>query len=336
MSTVKCYLFGQFHLQCDDRIWYGPESAKACELLCYLLIHGLQPQRRERLASLLWEDYSTAQSKKCLRQALWQLQSACASFICASSDLILVTPEWVRLNPEVDLWKDISVFEQAYAAAPKNTELDAGCVQLLDNAVQLYRGDLFEGLYRDWCLFERERLQNVYIAMLDRLMSHCAAHEAYESALAYGAHLLRHDPASERTHQRMMRIQYITGDRTEALRQYERCVAALRDELGVIPAGATTALYERIRADDLDPIETTPDTNWYPPDAPSMPAFLNRLKQIYLTLTGLQKEVRQEIERVEQFLGGSDSAPTPSAMQTAPLGRLATTGRVPVPPENSS
>jgi DNA-binding SARP family transcriptional activator len=302
MSKVKCYLFGQFHLQCDDRIWYGPESSKACELLCYLLVRWRQPQRREHLASLLWEDYSTAQSKKCLRQALWQLQSACASFLGAPPGLILVTPEWVRLNPEVELWKDVSVFEQAYAALPKNTEMDAECAELLDNAVQLYRGDLFEGLYRDWCLFERERLQNVYIAMLERLMSHCVAHGAYESALDYGARLLRHDPASERTHRRMMRIHYINGARTEALRQYERCVVALRDELGVIPAGSTTSLYEQIQANDLEPVKTATSANRYPPDAPSMPAFLNRLKQIYLTLTGLQKEVRQEIERVERYV----------------------------------
>jgi len=311
MSTVKCYLFGQFHLQCDDRIWYGPESSKACELLCYLLAHPRQPQRRERLAGLLWEDYSTAQSKKCLRQALWQLQSACASFLGATSHLILVTPEWVRLNPEVDLWQDINVFEQAYAALPKNTEMDTGSLKLLDNAVQLYRGDLFEGLYWDWCLFERERLQNVYITVLERLMGYCVAHEAYESALAYGARLLRHDPASERTHQRMMRIRYITGDRTEALRQYERCVVALRDELGVTPSGATATLYEQIRGDDLEPVKTTPSTNWYSPDAPSMPAFLNRLKQIYLTLTGLQREVRQEIERVERYVSDSDSMSAP-------------------------
>ena len=37
----------------------------------------------------------------------------------------------------------------------------------------VYRGDLLEGCYQDWCLFERERLQNAYLAMLDKLMVRC-------------------------------------------------------------------------------------------------------------------------------------------------------------------
>jgi DNA-binding SARP family transcriptional activator len=311
MSMVKCYLFGQFHLQRDDCIWYGPEIGKALELLCYLMIHPYQPQRREHLSNILWEDYSTVQSKKCMRQALWQLQAACNTFLgIASERLLLVTPEWVQINPEVGLWRDISVFEQAYAALPRDAMMNAKCAQLLDNAVQLYQGDLLEGLYQDWCLFERERMQNIFIDMLDKLISYSVAHQIYESALAYGARLLFHDPASECTHQQMMQVHFITGDRTEALRQYERCVVALRDELGVSPTRRTTELYAQIRANNLEPVKTASSTTSYPPDASSMSAFLGRLKQIYLTLTGLQGEVGQEIERVERYLSECDSTNT--------------------------
>ena len=34
----------------------------------------------------------------------------------------------------------------------------------------VYDGDLFDGCYQDWCLLERERLQNVYLVLLDKEM----------------------------------------------------------------------------------------------------------------------------------------------------------------------
>jgi hypothetical protein len=40
-------------------------------------------------------------------------------------------------------------------------DLNEAQAQLLKDAVNLYCGDLLEGWYQDWCLFERERLQSI-------------------------------------------------------------------------------------------------------------------------------------------------------------------------------
>lgn len=92
----------------------------------------------------------------------------------------------------------------------------------------------------------------MYLVMLDKLMEFCEAQQQYETGLAYGSRILRHDPARERTHRRLMRLHCMSGDRTSALRQYQHCVVALEEELGVRPARPTEALYEQIRADRLD------------------------------------------------------------------------------------
>ncbi len=42
-------------------------------------------------------------------------------------------------------------------------------------AVLLYKGDLLEGYYQGWCLLERERLQNMHLNTLDKLMVFCQA-----------------------------------------------------------------------------------------------------------------------------------------------------------------
>jgi DNA-binding SARP family transcriptional activator len=119
-------------------------------------------------------------------------------------------------------------------------------------AIAVYRGDLLEGWYNDWCLMERERLQSAYLALLDKLMGFSAARREYEAGLVYGQIILAHDRARERTHQRMMTLHSLAGDRTGALRQYRACVAALNEELGVAPSPRTSQLYERIAAGEVN------------------------------------------------------------------------------------
>jgi two-component SAPR family response regulator len=127
------------------------------------------------------------------------------------------------------LWLDVEVFERAFMLVQRQRGADStrAHVESLQEAVQLYRGDLLEGWYQDWCLYERERLQNMYLVMLDKLMCHCEAMREFELGLFYGSQILRYDRAHERTHRQLMSLQYLSGDRTAALRQFERCVAAL-------------------------------------------------------------------------------------------------------------
>src|SRR5215475_11711879 len=104
MSIVKVFLFGQLSVECNEKVWNGPEGCKSRELFCYLLMRRKAHHNRERLASFLWEASSTAQSKKYLRQALWQIQSSCDDHLGKENGrLFLADPEWVQVNPEVDV-----------------------------------------------------------------------------------------------------------------------------------------------------------------------------------------------------------------------------------------
>jgi two-component SAPR family response regulator len=113
--------------------------------------------------------------------------------------------------------------------------------------VALYRGSLLENWYQDWCIIDRERFQNMYVAMLGKIMLHCQSVGAYTEGIDYGHTLLSIDDANEQTYRRLMRLYYLDGDRTTALRQYQRCEAILRSEFQVKPSYRTALLYELIR-----------------------------------------------------------------------------------------
>jgi DNA-binding SARP family transcriptional activator len=304
MSLLKIRLFGKFSVHREGRPLKGLDSGRAKELFCYLLLNRDRPQPRETLASLLWEASSSAQAKKYLRQALWQLQNALAlPTDQEGEDVLFVEPEWIRINPRADIWLDVAIFEDAFTMVRglPGDVMDTEQARALNLVVQLYGGDLLEGWYQDWCLYERERLQNMWLAILEKLMAYCETYEAYEEGMVYGRSVLRFDRAHERTHRRMMRLQYLAGDRTAALRQYERCSVALDEELGVKPAGNTQGLYQQIFNDSFDrtaPPEKSAGTEEFS----LLPNVVSRLNQLRRMLTDVKSHVSQDLETIERAL----------------------------------
>ena len=329
MAQLSIHLFGRFCLRSDKCGSIGFEAHKLQELLSYLLIHRDHSHPRELLASLLWGDSPTAQSKRNLRQILWQLQNALDSQTeRADERLLRVEQDCVHLDSQAGLWLDVAVFEQAFSPVRdvQGQDLDAQRVHLLEGAVKLYQGDLLEGWYQDWCLYERERLQNIYLSMLDKLMGYSEAHHEYETGISYGARVLLFDRAREHTHRQLMRLQYLAGNRTGALRQYKRCVIALEQELGVRPARRTTTLYDQIRTDQVEgtappsadtvltheataSLSVSVSTSNVPVSADTscsgdlgtarLPEVASRLKQLQDLLTYVQQLVRQDMDNVE-------------------------------------
>jgi DNA-binding SARP family transcriptional activator len=237
---------------CDKEL-PGMGGRKGEELLAYLVLFRDRPHHREALSETLWGgDALDLDPKKHLRQALWQLRLA---FRPSHPDpfVVLTQGEWLRLDPDAEIGADVWRLEEAVASTRglPGEALDAALAEEVRRATDLYCADLLEGWYGDWCVYERERLRTVYLSALDKLLAYCEANGLPEEGLFYAERILGQDRAHERTHLRMMRLHLMAGDRTRALRQFDRCAAALREELGVEPGGAAIALREQIRDDTV-------------------------------------------------------------------------------------
>jgi DNA-binding SARP family transcriptional activator len=262
-TTATVSLLGRFTVVVGGCECRGFEGRRVQELLTYLIVNHDRPVRRELLADQLWGD-GRGERRKQLRHALWQLQTAMDRV--GDEPVIDVDHDWVRFVPGPSISVDVLVIEHAQGCAHGRggAELSPPEADVLQRAVSSYRGDLLPSCYEDWCVIERERYRTIYLSLLDKLMAHAEASGHYEDGLAFGELVLHHDPASERTHRRLMRIRYLNGDRTGALRQFDMCARALRDELDVDPAPSTVKVSELIRlarplrADDSPPVAAVP------------------------------------------------------------------------------
>ncbi len=244
-------LLGRFQARRESAGWAQLEAHKMQEMISYLLLFRQRPHQREVLAGTLWGSSSRPRSRKNLRQSLWQLQEkAQATPESSETPLLLVGKEWVQVNQE-GIWLDVAELEAAFNSVQSTAgeRLSEEQAVTLTNAIDLYRGDLLEGWQEDWCVLERERLQAINLSMLEKMLGYCEATGRFEEGLVHGERLLRHDRAHERAHWRMMRLSYLAGDRTGALRQFDKCRLALAEELGVAPGRLTRTLYEQICAD---------------------------------------------------------------------------------------
>ncbi len=276
---------------------------RAQELLFYLLCHRTQIHLREELTTNLWSDASPAHAKKYFRQTLWQLQTAIDSQSDGSAGSIFsVDGSWIQLNLESTLWFDIEQFEQDFQLTRDvaGHHLNDQQAQTLKAAVDLYRGELLVGWYQDWCMIERERLRSMYLAVLDKLIDYCITHLQIETGIDFGMRLLRQEIARERTHRRLIRLYYLAGDRTAALRQFEQCVQVLAKELDVEPSQRTLALFKQVRSDNGtdEMLGVT-----YNPEKPKSQddlavKILAELKEVRSNLWCL----RQDIKAIEQTL----------------------------------
>jgi DNA-binding SARP family transcriptional activator len=305
LSSIKVSLFGKFNIAYGEK---GPSirARKVQELLIYLLIFRHHPQPRESLSEILWADQPAIISKKNLRQTLWHLQSAFKAFRNSSRLELLIEDGWIHIRLPPNFWLDTAEFEHVFDSVnyKQPRELSQEDFAAMQYAVNLYTGDLLEGWYQDWCIFERERFQMMNLLLLDKLVQYCEIHQKYDTGLAYGWQILRHDHAYERAHRQLMRLYALSGDRTQALHQYQRCVNALQVELGVEPSARTSQLYDQIQADTFVPSpfarEKTASTSHEA--APTPEDLLIRLQQFSSTLKSMDIQIQQEISALENWV----------------------------------
>jgi len=301
MSVLQIFLFGRFRVQYGEIVLTSFQVRKAQELLCYLLLHRGRPHYRESLCELLWYDVSATQARQYLRKTLWQLQTALDTQMdMGKSPLLVIEPDWIEINLEADFWLDVMAFEEAFTQVrgTPGDELDSRRAQMLQQAVNMYQGILLEGWYTDWCLDERERLQHIYLAILDKLTHYCERQGNYEAGIAYGRQALMYDRARERTHRQLMYLQYLAGYRTGALRQYDRCRCLLKQDLNVRPTQKTVRLYEQICADQTNIVSTR---SVFVTEM-TLSDMLNHLQRIQTNLSNFQQQVQQDIQAIKRII----------------------------------
>lgn len=254
MQTLEVFLFGKIMIRYAQETEISLKSQKMQELFCYLLLYRNRPHYRECLADKLWKDINHTHSKNYLRKTIWQLKNEIDKIQSSSGECIfLIEPNWIQINPDKDIWIDVAEFEKEYESFRelRGIELNAKEFEQLNKIVQFYRGDLYEGCFEDWCIFERERYKDMYLSIILKLMNYCEDHGHFDSGIEYAKKILNIDNTHERVHRGLMRLYCLSGHRAGGLRQFQECKEILHREFSIKPCKKTIALVSKIQNDEF-------------------------------------------------------------------------------------
>ncbi|HJQ19235.1 MAG TPA: bacterial transcriptional activator domain-containing protein, partial [Gemmatimonadaceae bacterium] len=219
-------------------------SARPRELLLYLLMHP-EGRTKEQVGLVFWPDASAAQLRNSFHVTLHRLRKA------------LGGPEWVtlvndryRIDPGLVHEFDAASFEREVTDARKALERDEqGASARMDQALARYRGDLLDGEPAgDWHLEHRERLQKLYLDALMLLGQRFEVEERHSKAAEAYRRVLARDELHEEAVLALMRAHAALGERSVALRLYQRFADRMRAELDAAPDTATVRFVETLKA----------------------------------------------------------------------------------------
>lgn len=248
---------------------------KRIALLAFLAL--AQPRglhRRSTLLALFWPEKDEQHARWSLNQALRSLREALGPDAVQSRG-----DDEVGLDPQV-LSCDAVAFEAAYQE------------QRWETALELYRGDLLQGLHISGCAaFERwvedgrVRLRGLAARAAWALTERREASGEVVAAADSARRALALAPHDERGVRRLIGMLDRQGDRAGAVQAYEDYAQRLRDELGVEPAPETQALVAAVRSRKEAPKAPGPPPPLHPTVAPAGPETQPRRGRLFLGIT---------------------------------------------------
>lgn len=244
VPTLHIRLLGNFLVTTEKMPVTSIDMPRLQSLLAYLVLHRGTPQSRSRLAYLLWPDSTDAQAHTNLRTLVHRLRNALPD----ADHFLKVERQTLCWQPDAPWTFDVMEFEHAMARAEQAEHAKDSRAerQALEAAVKLYQGDLLPGCYDEWILLERDRLYQMFLKALERLIVLLEQEHQYDAAIRVAQRLLRHEPLYETAYRHLMRLQAASGNRAGAMRTYTTCVKVLERELAVAPSSLTRDLYQRI------------------------------------------------------------------------------------------
>jgi DNA-binding SARP family transcriptional activator len=209
------------------------------------------PPPRQELAKLLWPDSLPPSWDGALSAIISKLRSILGTVGLDGTATLAGAFGCYQLRLPPETWVDVEAAVEALHSA--ETSIRNGRPEEAwgqdDIARYIARRPFLPGEEGVWVDRIRARLRDVLVRSLDcASVSRLVSHDP-DLALKAAEESVHLEPFREVGWQHLMRAQFATGNRAEALRVYERCRKTLAEELGISPSPQTEAVYlEVLRA----------------------------------------------------------------------------------------
>jgi DNA-binding SARP family transcriptional activator len=233
-TTLMLSLLGGFRLvDLERRV--EPCRGPAAQRLVALLALRSTAVSRDLVAGVLWPDVAESCAHAALRSALARLARCSPGLVSAAGHhLSLSDRAWVDLHEGRRLAGFI---------------LRPGSHVALDVAVASIPGlsrDLLPGWYDDWVIEEAESWRQLRLHALESLADALCRRRRFGEAITAASAAVTADPLRETARAAMIRIHRAEGNRSEAVREFERYRRLILRALGEEPTPRLRSLVASV------------------------------------------------------------------------------------------
>ena len=234
-GVFQLSLLGSFSLTGPNGIAIEIGSKKNRVMLAKLASAPGRSMSRDALADSLWAEHSAEQARNSLRQALAVLRKELngheAGFFAELSSSVALRSGQVSLDTDTFL-----------------NDIRLGTTGSLKRAISLWRGSFLADVtvsdteLEHWLTEQREHYNNLYISAMDRLVPLLDGPARIDMA----RRLVQADNLRETSHRHLMEAYYAAGERSQAMRHYDKVRKLLHEELGIEPSSEIEDLRKEI------------------------------------------------------------------------------------------
>ena len=245
MAQLEICLLGTFQITHTAASVTEFSSNKVRALLAYLVVESDRPHRRDALAGLLWPESDQRAALSSLRNALANLRLVIGDRK-ASPPYLLISRDAIQFNSDSNYHLDAA--ELFHHDSRPQADIRRRIA-----AMECYRGPFLQGFsvpdsaaFEEWASLWRERLERKTLEGLHWLAEYYETRGDITQALVYARRQAVIDPWVEQGHHHIMHLLAISGQREQAIRQYQTLCEILSKNLSVVPSQNTTQLYQEI------------------------------------------------------------------------------------------
>jgi two-component SAPR family response regulator len=250
---IEAFFLGSFRVFVNTRPIENWPSKKGKSIFAYLLLNHKKKIFRDVLMDIFWQKSSPDSARNCLNVTIHGLRRVLEE-INHKAEYILFKDECYYFNPEIEIRLDVEEFRKIWRNAQSIEHVKglSAAVSEYERAAQIYRGEFLEDeIYDSWSALDRENLKEIYLVILDKISEFYVLSKKHSEAIGLCEKILEKDNCREDIHRRLMLSYYRIGQRDKAIKQFQKCVQVLKEELEVKPSSETTNFFEQLKRDSL-------------------------------------------------------------------------------------
>ncbi len=258
---LEINLLGQIQIKYNDEDITGNLSNKAVALIYMLIVNESKFLTRDKIIFYLWPESSEEAARYNLRYNLWLLKKNIPQDKNGEV-LIIANKEGCKLNAEYSLKCDYLFL--------KNLDFNSSGIELLHEAMSLFRGEIMAGWYLKNCnefneliLSERFFCEQKHLLLLRTLAEKYEEIGDLHKALYIYIKISNIDCDNEDLALKIMKLYQEQGNRIAAINHFKKIEDTMLNDLGIAPNEKLCEYYESLLINDPSPLEIKTDKSTF-------------------------------------------------------------------------